>query len=662
MDKLKPILAQRFWILSALCLILPLTGWWISTSTMATEITTRKDVIKKAFESIPVPGPNKNWTDKVVALNNEEEQKVTQTGDYLWNNQTALMTWPEAVRPRIEEAVKVGGFRTEIDAKTRGDYRYVYDQELTDLINIVSPYNPVDGSGLVEASLEQLIPNLGWGTSPIAPSNKEMWDTQEDIWLYRALFTAIANINTQFQSTSIVDSKIKEITLIELRGGTPGGGAKPAAGAGGAMGGGYSGGGSAMPGAPMPPGGPGGMPSPMAGPTGRGGNQMLGGAAGGAGSLVATFDPAEQFGSDEDSSGGGGAPGGPAMGAPSAAPAPPGGPGGTPPSGPGGPMAAYASKGGVGGGSANVARKRYIEETPRYKTRGFYMEVVMDHRQLPEFISELSDSGWPLRVIRVQAVDRDLSDVGGGVVGLGAGGMSSPGMGGRGGMMPGGRGGVMPGGRGGVMPPSMMSGPRPSRGDDDLPTRSTTRPTMPKVGIAAGEAGMTGEGAVDLQVAMSDPYLVNVALSGVITLYLPPPVPGATPGAPGAPTINTTTPAAAPVAAPPATTPPAAGAPAAAAPAAPAATVPAGTPATAPAATPPATGTPPAAATPAATATPPAAGATPPATAPEAAPAAPPAANPTPPAAATPDPKAPAAEPATPAPPAGTPAKPAGTK
>src|SRR4051812_21581467 len=101
MDKLKPILAQKFWILSGLCMILPLTGWWLATAGIAKEIDERTKTIDAAFKGIPSPGPNDKWTQRVKALNVQEEQNVLQTGDYLWNNQQPLMQWPEAVRPGV---------------------------------------------------------------------------------------------------------------------------------------------------------------------------------------------------------------------------------------------------------------------------------------------------------------------------------------------------------------------------------------------------------------------------------------------------------------------------------------------------------------------------------------------------------------------------------
>lgn len=547
MDKLKPILAQKFWILAGVCLILPLTGWWMATAGLAKEISERTNAIETAFKNIPQPGPNDNWTNRVKKFNEEEERKVKETGDYLWTNQLQYMTWPEKVREGVERA----GYDGVIDPKTRGDYRYEYDNEIKQTLSIVSPYNPEDGTGLVDASIE-LIPNAGWGANPIPPDSKEMRDSQEDIWLYRALLQAVANVNYNelTQSTSIVDSKIKQISILELRGGTVGG-AKAA--------GTPASGSAAMPGgsAAMPPGGaaampPGGPGNPMSQMGGRGLDGM--GAAGGAGGLAASFDPAEQFGPDDDTTAAAGTPNAAAGAAmPPGGPAGPGaGPMAMPPGGPG--------KMGMGmqGGGSNVPRKRYIEETPRYKTRGFYMEVVMDHRNLPEFIAELSDSGWPLRVIRIQTVDRDTSDIDSGVVGTGVGGMATGGI------------GKGMGAMGGMGP--MRGMPRPPSGSADRedmeqrsPLRMSRPPTTARPGIGAeAGAGVIGEGVVSVDAAMADPYLVNVALSGIITLYLPNTAPaaagGTSPGAPGASATTTgTTPAAttAPSAATTATTPPA---------------------------------------------------------------------------------------------------------
>ena len=49
MDKLKPVLEQKFWIFTGLALLLPLIGWFIATKTYATGVEERETAIDGAF-------------------------------------------------------------------------------------------------------------------------------------------------------------------------------------------------------------------------------------------------------------------------------------------------------------------------------------------------------------------------------------------------------------------------------------------------------------------------------------------------------------------------------------------------------------------------------------------------------------------------------------
>lgn len=49
-------------------------------------------------------------------------------------------------------------------------------------------------------------------------------------------------------------------------------------------------------------------------------------------------------------------------------------------------------------------RYRYVDFNPDtpYVTRGFYLEVIMDHRQAPELFAQLTKSSWPVEIKRMQ--------------------------------------------------------------------------------------------------------------------------------------------------------------------------------------------------------------------------------------------------------------------
>jgi hypothetical protein len=173
------------------------------------------------------------------------------------------------------------------------------------------------------------------------------------------------------------------------------------------------------------------------------------------------------------------------------------------------------------GNRSDVPKKRYIEENDQYRTRGFYIEVVMDQMQVPNLITKLSNTPWNSRILRVQEVDNDRSDV------PNAGAPNRSGAQGMGGMS--------------------VTGPMPSGGSRPRPPRMASGSTMGNYGAAmrtpGGEAGGAA-GGNEVASAMSDPALVHVAVAGVFTLYLPPPPPPPAPPGSVQPATTPTTPVA----------------------------------------------------------------------------------------------------------------------
>ena len=77
MDKLKPILAQKFWILFSVGLILPIVGYFMTKGGLATEIETRRSKLKTTFDGIPqgIDSPNEQWINGAL-LENEKGKGV----------------------------------------------------------------------------------------------------------------------------------------------------------------------------------------------------------------------------------------------------------------------------------------------------------------------------------------------------------------------------------------------------------------------------------------------------------------------------------------------------------------------------------------------------------------------------------------------------------
>lgn len=529
MEKLQPLLVHRFWVAFGLAIILCLIGWWVDSNSLATEIESRISTIDSANSSASVSGavPNPKWSEKLAAQNKLQDAEVNAAADFLWNEQKVAMVWPPAIAGMMSDVPYRGEYE---NSRPLSIYRTRYWEELRRIRQIVEPYDPVTDKGriqLAEGILPQ-VPAQQWATNP--PRWKELWDAQEDIWLTEALLRSIARLNSQAEG-GIRETPVRMIEQLILLGGNR---ESIGSGDGGEMDGGSDDG-------DMPAGmggmGMGGMMS------GAGSGSMGSGSGGGGLNLSVDFDPTEELGSaagsdsssdDEDSeglAGGGGDDDGGGMG---------------------GMMGSMGMMGGgmMGGGMGSGGGRRYVDDDPTrpFKTRGFYLKVVMQNDMVPELVSELTNSRFPVEILRLHQQDIHQDEVeatgsAGGASGMGmgmGGGRSSSGMGmgmgmGMGGLGSGGPGGLgSPGGPGGLGSPGGPGGlgsPGGVGGGPGVGGLGGTGPGVGGLGGLGGDSGEMGYGSggaesssngSGLQSALEDRNLVRVVICGLLTLYTPP--------------------------------------------------------------------------------------------------------------------------------------------
>lgn len=465
MDKLKPILEQKFWILSGLALIMPFVGWLIVTKTYATGVEERETVINNAFQSVQISGeiPNGVWVENAEVIVNAEQKRLDQAQRSLWESQKQSMTWPSGVQQLMDDVAYEG----EISSVARERYRLGYYRQLTKMEQALRRIDMLTGTGEGVLLMDRLsythIPDGTWASQP--PITQEMWDAQIDYWLVKAVLDSIESMNRG--ADKITESSVRQVLELTLRGGardySSGGSADGSAdsgdsGMGGAEGYGYGGGGPGL-------------------GSGGGGSKI---------NASAQFDLSEELGPSKGA-GGTGTGGGEGYGA-------------MPTTGDG--------EGGGGDGGAPAGPDRYVDDDEGYpfRTRAFVLGVLMKHDDLPKFLSELSGSDWPIQVIRVQmsAVNPDiLSDVG-----L-MGGRTTPGV--RSGS--GAFGGTNSFGSGGGEDyNSEAGGGSFGSGGGGI---TSSRPGVPRI----NGAGLANSGLI--QQSMTDPHLAEVWVGGLVTLFRP---------------------------------------------------------------------------------------------------------------------------------------------
>jgi hypothetical protein len=502
MDKVKEVLKYQFWILLGIALILPLVGWFMSTSGLVSEAEVRTKELTELHKSLTIgpEDPNSDWSNRLEDVNKEQAKQKEIAWREVYNRQKEMMTWPE--KTGITELSQIQDWQVSV-------YRVEYQNELKRVYKIVRPIEDDSSKGLLEFPEEQLpAPDQAWKT--YRPTIGQIAAAQEDLWLLSALLECIAAVNEG--ANTPFEAPIRQIDLLHLRGGSKGG-----------TGAGSSGKTTSPTNSPGPQGtGAGGMMAAMKGGMAGPGDMMNnmsksmsggmfgGAAAGGQSGGTRINDPKidaddvlgqEQSAATETTK--------------------------------------DAKSSTVAFGTAE--KSRYRQEGTEWKTRGFELQVTMDHKRVPELLVSLSNCDWPLSILRVQEADvRDEnletvesggsrgSSFGGGPMGM-SGGMGNMmrGMAGAGAMMGGGppggtsKGAAMSRGNAGSM--MMKPAQRPARNarhDDDEDE----------------DAGGVGDGMQ--RSPLDDPNLALVSIVGVIYIFKEPSASTTGPGSPGAPVTS----------------------------------------------------------------------------------------------------------------------------
>lgn len=509
MEKLQPVLKQIFWILFGLLILLAPFGWWSAQGNLSAEIDTRKTAVEKAFTDAGKNVsaiPNARWTENADKLNVDHEGALKRAAERLREDQLEARVYPKSIRDELNRL----RFNSKIDDPAlRERFGDLYRSYFWEQLQVIRPF--IKGRGLVDISEAQITQEneTKWATKP--PTSQEIWNAQEDIWLLRSIYDSIAMVNKGVDRMD--KAPLRSLLLLQLRGGDPE--AEPGAGGGGGGFGGMSSGGYESSEGSFGGGGFGGAGTSGMG-AGSGGvwqsfvgdlssdllNEEFGAVAGGGGGGMS----GGMFGSEGMMGGGGGG--------------------------------GYESSSGDDEEGASGSGKRYVhdDEQMPYRTRAFVLKVKILQQNIPNLLAELTNSKFPVEIVRVDASfgnDPRLSPAGGGAGGryssggggyeggMGSGmssamssGLNST-MGGGGGYESSGMGG---GGYEGGMS-SMGGGGGSSAGGLGSPYGPKGSPPDSRQPLSNAEKKQIAEGNGIFAAAMMDPDLSIVRVAGLMTMY-----------------------------------------------------------------------------------------------------------------------------------------------
>lgn len=158
MDKLKPILAQKFWIFFGIVLILPVVGYFMTTGELAAQIKTRMDSLETTFKGIPsgADSPNDSWSKALQALNDQQALRNRLANDDLWRDQKEKLRWPDDIAAVMSKAEYFKSVLPEQGGSDLGfKYQFDYPAEIRRLWEIVDPLD--DGKNLRDSNKRRKI-------------------------------------------------------------------------------------------------------------------------------------------------------------------------------------------------------------------------------------------------------------------------------------------------------------------------------------------------------------------------------------------------------------------------------------------------------------------------------------------------------------------------
>ena len=220
MDKIEPLIRHRFWILFVISLPLAVAGYFLTNSEMQAATETREGTLKSVLGGVPegTSDPNKDFANGLAAINKELQQQNDVEIQKLWEDQRERMTWPEIMHRYLPDV-----HRGEIDLGGRRQYVKEYPgivRRLWERVQpVVSDPHPI---GLTVDWPEKVV--LMPETLPVAQftehqqiSSREMWNAQEDVWLMELLFDAI--VRTNEGASNIMEAPVRAIEELYLTGG-----------------------------------------------------------------------------------------------------------------------------------------------------------------------------------------------------------------------------------------------------------------------------------------------------------------------------------------------------------------------------------------------------------------------------------------------------------
>ncbi len=219
MEKLQPVLKQMFWIAAGGAVLLAVGGWWMAIGALSTQIEADRKTLEEKLAASKQGGdaPHEQWTRQAAEINKKYRQEFSEAEADLHRRQKRFREYPKGQGG--EELKRKYAFLSPIDDRALR-YQYgnvLYEQHLLDQLKVLDPFIVQENRGLVDVMLDGITKADAsqWIERP--PTSAEVWKSLEDLWLLRSLFESIARVNEG--ADRIGNAPVRQLISLKLRGG-----------------------------------------------------------------------------------------------------------------------------------------------------------------------------------------------------------------------------------------------------------------------------------------------------------------------------------------------------------------------------------------------------------------------------------------------------------
>ncbi len=218
---LKQLVKQRFWIAIGVAMLVPLIAYFTMSGSIKGATTAKIGEITAADKGAQEYANGDKPTRVHADIVNEDQERlkgeVTKTWRTLYERQAPLLTWPKAVEadiPNWGQRVWPKGVDASRVQQTITNYVETYNTYVEQVYQSFKPFNPMDGTGIVAAPPKETLLLAPVFDPRDPPKLKAIWDTQERLWLQRAVLDVVADVNKTAKDWN--SAIIKQITQLEV--------------------------------------------------------------------------------------------------------------------------------------------------------------------------------------------------------------------------------------------------------------------------------------------------------------------------------------------------------------------------------------------------------------------------------------------------------------